>query len=254
MSSTIQLSLHKHAGKKIAVFSHERSGTHFLMNSIAVNFDYISNPWFNFDNELNLNFHSADELQGFLSQLRSKPVANILKSHHPFEFLSPVIDELCNEFKVFYIIRDPRDAIISNWKLINSLGWDEGPRGTTVSEFIFNPPSGRMMRYQKHNEESMLSRWKTHVSGWMSFIENDPAQRAMAIRYEDLNISFDTVLPRISEYLELPLKQIIRPNREANVIGVGAGTKGGYTSYLNQEENNRILELIGDALQEYGYT
>jgi len=253
MSTTLQLNLLKHAGKKIAVFSHERSGTHFLMNSIAVNFDYISSPWFNFDSELNLNFHSADELHGFLAQLKSKPIANILKSHHPFDFLAPVIDEFCDGFKVFYMIRDPRDAIISNWKLINSLAWDEGPQGTTVSEFVFNPPAGRMMRYQKHNEESMLSRWKTHVSGWMRFIENDPAQRAMVIRYEDLNMSFDTEIARISEFLELPLRQIVRPDKKTNVIGSSEGAVSGYSGYLNQEENDRIQELIGDALQEFGY-
>ena len=34
---------------KVMVVSHERSGTHFLMNTIALNFDYISAPWINLD-------------------------------------------------------------------------------------------------------------------------------------------------------------------------------------------------------------
>ena len=37
--------------KKAMIVSHERSGTHFLMNTLDKNFPYISQPWINFDFE-----------------------------------------------------------------------------------------------------------------------------------------------------------------------------------------------------------
>jgi hypothetical protein len=249
----LQVNLLGHDGKKIAIFSHERSGTHFLMNSIAMNFSYLSHPWLDFDSDLQLNFHSPDDLRGFFSQMQGKPIANILKSHHSFDFMAPVIDDICNDFKVFYIYRDPRDAIISHWRLINQLNWDEGPQGTAPGEFVFNPPSGRMMRYQKHNEASMLTRWQTHVTGWMDYAERDPAQAVMPIKYENLNLHFNDVISAIGEYLELPLENIIRPDKEVNVIGSGKGTVGGHADHLSQEDNNKILELIGATLKKYGY-
>lgn len=223
------------------------------MNSIALNFGYISQPWLDFDADLQLNFHSPEDLRGFFSQMQGKPIANILKSHHSFGFMAPVIDNLCKDFKVFYIYRDPRDAIISNWRLINQLSWDEGPKGTTPAGFIFSAPSGRMMRYQKHNEASMLTRWRTHVTEWMGYIEAKPPGTVMPVRYEDLNQRFEEVIPAIGNYLELPVDKIVRPDKAVNVIGSGKGAVGGHADLLSQEDRNKINELIGDTLKRFDY-
>ena len=60
--------------KKAAVIGHERSGTHFLMNTLAYNFGYISAPWFNFDFELGINFHAPQAILNILKQMHDKPV------------------------------------------------------------------------------------------------------------------------------------------------------------------------------------
>ncbi len=49
MAITINAKLGNILGKKGMVVSHERSGTHFLMNTLALNFGYIAKPWINFD-------------------------------------------------------------------------------------------------------------------------------------------------------------------------------------------------------------
>ena len=41
---------------KVLVVSHERSGTHFMMNSLAANFGYVANPFMNLDSSLGVNF------------------------------------------------------------------------------------------------------------------------------------------------------------------------------------------------------
>ena len=104
----IQLSLGNVLGKKAAVISHERSGTHFLMNTLALNFGYLAKPWWNFDFELGLNFHSFDNLYEYLKQVHDRPVINVLKSHHHMDFFQEFIDYVTSQFHIFYIYRDPR--------------------------------------------------------------------------------------------------------------------------------------------------
>ena len=44
-----QICVDEDINKSIFVCSHERSGAHFLMNSIAANSNYDVNPYLNFD-------------------------------------------------------------------------------------------------------------------------------------------------------------------------------------------------------------
>lgn len=58
--------------KVIVVCSHERSGTHFLMNSIALNSHYSVEPFVDFD-YMNLgdviNFHKSDHVSNFIKKI-----------------------------------------------------------------------------------------------------------------------------------------------------------------------------------------
>jgi len=104
--------------KKVAVISHERSGTHFLMNTIAKNYPYLSLPWWNFDNELGINFHSPTAILNYIKQAHDKSILNILKSHHPIGFFQEIMAYLEEQFHIFYVYRNPFHTLRSNWKLI----------------------------------------------------------------------------------------------------------------------------------------
>ncbi len=166
-SMTIDLQIGNSDQEKVAVISHERSGTHFLMNSLAANFNYNSNPWWNRDFELGINFHSPASILEHIQQAHDIPIKNILKSHHQIGFFKDIMEYFSAESKIFYIHRDPVAALRSNWKLICHFrlqGWDEGPETETLSEFLRTPPSGNMLRYQKFQVPSMVHRWYAHVS------------------------------------------------------------------------------------------
>ena len=45
----LQLTVSDEPRRKVAVISHERSGTHFLMNTLAANCDLIAKPWWDLD-------------------------------------------------------------------------------------------------------------------------------------------------------------------------------------------------------------
>ena len=105
----INLKLFPTARPKVMVVSHERSGTHFLMNSIARCFNYVADPWVNYDgSSIATNFHSSAAVLEFFRQFRGYPVANIVKSHHPFVFFQSTFESLAKDFHVFYVYRDPR--------------------------------------------------------------------------------------------------------------------------------------------------
>lgn len=68
------------------VASHERSGTHFLINSLAQCTPYRADPFLNLD--LNtfgglINLHSASQIAHFVRSLQQLHCSSLIKSHHP---------------------------------------------------------------------------------------------------------------------------------------------------------------------------
>jgi hypothetical protein len=76
----------------IMVASHERSGTHFMMNTLAACFDYVSFPWLDLDRkQFNINYYHPQSLQMLILKVAERKPANILKSHHQFEFFPKLL-------------------------------------------------------------------------------------------------------------------------------------------------------------------
>ncbi len=225
------------------------------MNTIPGNFNYLAKPWWNFDFNEPVNFYSTLSIQRYLQQVDNQSILNILKSHHSASFLSPILEYITSQFCIVYIYRDPRDVLVSNWRLIRSFSWDEGPKPDTASEFIRLAPSGAMMRYQQGPEKNMLTRWRTHVEDWLACIEENPALDIHSLRYEDLNLDFEASVESLSEILKQPIQQSgsVRPNRTDNVVGSGAGTVGGFRSHFDDDDLAFIRDEIGPTLSRLGY-
>lgn len=244
----------KDGRKKLAVISHERSGTHFLMNTVANHFGYISKPWWNFDfDSLTINFHSTVNIRRYLQQFHDKSIVNILKSHHPAGFFDGILDYVTEQFHVLYIYRDPRDALVSNWKLIQSFQWDEGPKPETAGEFIRAEPSGGMMRYQKFQQKNMLHRWKANVESWLVAAEKNPQLPICLLKYEDLDSDFGNTLKRISAFTGISSNTVVKPKVNENVIGSGEGGSGNYKKYLTEEDLDFVDQQIGSFMASLGY-
>lgn len=88
----------------VMVVSHERSGTHFLMNSLASEFGYVSNPVIAFDPPVvNINFFSPPTIEDYFQKTKGRRSRNIRKSHHQFDFFRPVISSIGSNIHIFYI-------------------------------------------------------------------------------------------------------------------------------------------------------
>ena len=105
--------------KNILVVGHERSGTHFLINTIALNYPYYSNY------EISV-LGDTQELRQIFEWYYSKNERRIFKSHHQFYFFFPFFEELLRHFHIFYIVRDGRDVLTSCFHYYNNFPEGKG--------------------------------------------------------------------------------------------------------------------------------
>jgi Sulfotransferase domain len=211
----------------VMVVSHERSGTHFLMNTLAACFGYVATPWLDIDrNKFNINYFHAQSLQTLIVKIAALRTANILKCHHEFEFFSPIVDAfagklhvfyISGKLHVFYIYRHPADVMASYWRFLRTWNWSEGPRADTALDFATAVPMGRLMRFQFRQYGSMLDRWANHVRHW---IEQPPA-KIHPVKYEDLDGRYEDTVKSLSVALGVAPRRIARPQRGHDVVQQG---------------------------------
>lgn len=223
MAAVLQLNLRVSVSAKyrpkIIVVSHERSGTHFLMNSLAANFGYIAEPWLNLDLELGVNFHSPEAFERLMTTLIGQHVRNVAKSHHEYGFFAGWIENVLHEYKIIYVHRAVEEVMVSYQRYLNAIPWHEGPKCKDLRCFIGSHPVGLMLRYQMRHAESLVQRWCNHVNGWLDASEQLNKSSFLAVSYTSLNERFSQTMQRISEFLGIELPDsVTRPSPNYNVI------------------------------------
>ena len=236
------------------VVSHERSGTHFLINSISCSFNYSRKSLDLDHTDVNINYYASENIRSIFKKLSKVHLANVIKSHHSVDFFNEILEEILNDFNLLYIYRDPRDVMVSLWKQIRYWNWHEGPKTETIKEFLKSAPSGRMMRYQQHQLPSLLHRWEHHVRGWMVDADESFRKKVIYVKYEDLNSSFNSTIKAIAKQVGINSFSIARPNPSENVVPpISKGESGGYSEYITSEDDQYIKSMIGRTMNEIGY-
>jgi predicted O-linked N-acetylglucosamine transferase (SPINDLY family)/ADP-heptose:LPS heptosyltransferase len=241
-----QKASHKYSGerkdhaKKILVVSHERSGTHFLINTIAFNFPYFSNSEISID-------PSLDDLSNFFSDYYLKKESRIFKSHHQFFFFSQFFNELIRNFHIFYIVRDGRDVLTSLFHYYNkhpkSFSFGQSNR---IREFFRTVPSNE---YCLRRASNVIERWANHVESWLTVRDH-----ITIIRYEDLKHNFDDTVRQIESVLEIrAAEQITLPSLKDRNISPRKGVVGDWAEYFHDSDLNTFNTVAGDLMQELGY-
>jgi len=235
---------------KVLVISHERSGTHFLINSIARNFGYLENM---IDLDYGgIEWSDPNQLMQWLRQYHDIPVPNIFKSHHPCEFLAPVWPYLSRQFRVFYLYRDGRDVMTSFWKFLGRIParYNEGPITGTVGEFIRARPAGQICRYQITRSATMLERWVHHTNSWI-----DAAPPGLQfVCYEDLNRDFEhTVTTLLEEAMQIRAGPLTRPDMSAPSALPWKGKTGNYRDYFAPGDRNYFCAHATETMTRLGY-
>jgi len=208
----------------LAVCAHERSGTHFLMNSIHLCTGYAANPLVNFDLDplgASVNFYSRERVAKFIDGIarierdgRSYCVSSLIKSHHVAWLFEQALG---SGLRVAYIYRNPVDVFVSYWRFLKRWSWLEGPDCESPRALAEAAPCGQSMRYQLTTQPSYFDRWASHVSGWLEAAET--SERVAALSYAALKADHAATMQGLAERLGLALTRAPRqPSREANVI------------------------------------
>lgn len=210
--------------KNIVIFSFPRSGTHFLMNSIAANFNHYSNR--------KMQLPVTDNIGKITEFFQSQGLTNrIFKSHMQSYSLVNVWNNLLNSYYIFYIIRDGPDAICSLYNLYKKR--DKKTKGGTIGDFIRNVPPGAESAFKVAIKKpaDVLEMWQFSISSWVG------NQNVFYVFYEDLINKFDDVIRAIGKFINMPPpKAIIKPSKTVNVISPGPGIVGNYKNYFLDED------------------
>lgn len=206
----------------LMISSHERSGTHFLINSIALNSEFTNNPLIHFDSNFLgpiVNFHSAKGIRNFFHTLAEKKCSSIIKNHFASEFFVDGIDNnlISENLKVIYIARDPFHALASYCRFINFLNMKEGPRIANLKLFIRSEPRWGMTRYQDRQYANIAERWANHVLGWYRLsLEH---KNICFVTYQDIHENYIEAMGKIFEFLKIPAEtEFERPDARKNTI------------------------------------
>jgi hypothetical protein len=233
--------------KPALVVSHERSGTHFLMNTLALNFGY--RPYTDLDERQGFDPRSSPQALEFL--LAGWPAATVIKSHHQVELI-PALPLLVRAFAVFYVVRDARDALLSFWRYVAASPPGGGPRRATPGEFLRAAPCGRVLRYQGQAAASMVERWRHHVEGWSAAAA--PLAGAVTwVRYDELDERFAATTRRLAAALGVAAAAPRRPSPRENVIHPGRGGSGGHRSALTAADQDFVRSAAGETMRRMGF-
>lgn len=174
----------------IRVYSHPRSGTHFLEAVLAKNF---------FRDK---NVEVEDVIWGHWSNRQKKnnpnPYGKLFGSH----IFPSAIKKI--DHSAIYIFRDPRAVAYSIWKTPNFL--NPNLKNISFSEFLrtkldwIGSPAFRSRR--KYN---IIQHWERHVSGWLDIAEEN--ENVLIIQYEELKNSTSKLVREISQRYNLPIEQ-----------------------------------------------
>jgi hypothetical protein len=237
----------------VIVVSHERSGTHFLMNTLAACYGYVSQPWIDFDHPpLAINFYSPPAIRDHLLGLAAGARTHLIKTHHQAGFFRGELPVLAEHFVFLYIHRNPVDVLLSYWRYMHRWSWLEGPKVADPLTFARAEPCGHMMRYQLRQHANLMQRWAAHVEGWLE--EAAAVRRVRVIRFEDLDSRFEEVVQGLAWVLGQPPRAILRPSREVNVIAGGPQDPSGRGIPPDVEGLRDLCRAtIGTTMKRLGY-
>ena len=251
INTNLRIKTSKSVRDQLMVCSHERSGTHFTMNTIDFATEYCSSPWLNYDlNPLGarLNFFSPTSVGSFIKDLSELKVNNssacnvsILKSHFPVSHLGDDASKL--PLKIIYIWREPAETIASLWKYMHRWNWNEGPKTESPLELATTKPSGQSQRYQASNYKDYFERWAAHVIDGLDQCKKNP--KAQSISYRKLLMDHEATTKSLCRELDIEiLHKPQPPSKSVNTI------KGADLS-LHSDTMARLRDLCNERLEEF---
>lgn len=233
--------------KNILVISHPRSGTHFLINTIARNFN-SNNDWYVVPAVTDQNV-----LKNFFKDVSSD---RIFKSHHNFKVLEPLLPIIHKRFKVFYIMRDGRDVMTSMWYFFNYANPKMFPHTKSVGELMREDPTKWKMggEYDLKDFSNYVERWVNHTKLWWDYINSN--DKIELVRYENLNHpnNFYGCVYSIGAFLNRTSRiDMIRPTLHDRGVLNRKGIVGDHIKHFTNDDYLFYKSIAGENMLRLKY-
>ena len=236
------------------VVSHERSGTHFLMNCIQLN------------SQTNLNWLSVGEWYGPFG----KPQTKFEHIRQKFEQINPeqpyMLKTHCDrdlfghqypDSKIVYIFRDYRDVLVSYYYFLKNLYIESARQRNpkipplwfeSFSEFIRQPlPDFLRLNYSSSGNFSLpIERWLNHVIKWL----DDPPENILVVTYNQLYYDGEKTTRKILKFLDLPQRAVFtRPTLESShSVMPRKGIVGDWKNHFSLDDTTFLEPLVLEYL------
>lgn len=229
--------------KNVLVVSHERSGTHFLINSIAFNFPWYSNK------EISITGTGQEQYEQY-SEYFGRFERRIFKTHYQYETLRAFFERLLEHFHVFYIVRDGRDVLTSCLHYFNRTGPESFPQAADIGQLLKCRPADYQYDYKSEvRSENLAARWHFHVQNWL-----EVSDRITVIRYEDLHSDFEGQLGRIADVLGCDVPEdVVRPGLNDKSVQPRKGVVGDWRSHFTAADEEFFDRYAGGTMRQLGY-
>ncbi len=240
--------------KSIIVLTHERSGTHLLINII--------------NRENNGKFHSVgyiDKRDGTTIEEYKKQVYRditlgiylkdvIFKSHHQVEFYEDtgILDFLFENYYVIYIKREIKDVLLSYYRFLNDQGNKVPiPGFPELKDWIFMDPKyvgEEILGYKDFPDphiivepKNYIDRILLHYNGWMKY-EN----KLLVVTYENILADFGHEKQNIENYICQKIGNCVPDINDPKLpnISPNKGIIGAYKDFMDEELTKEINQYL----------
>jgi hypothetical protein len=227
--------------KPIIVITHERSGTHLLINLINYdkNGDFLTIGYMNPTEKFILDNYKHQTYKDII--VNTYLENSVSKSHHQVEFILPYMDFLFDKYNVIYLKRDIKDVLVSYHRFLNADNeLNPIPNFPTLKEWIFSNPKEIGYKFfadypDPHviiEPNNYIERWKLHTEGWLKYKDN-----ILVLNYEDLLSDFNNQKLIIENYIGKKIGNSI-PDINCKKLpnfNPGKGISGGFVNFMNDE-------------------
>lgn len=198
--------------KKVLVASFQRSGTHFLINTLASNFAGIEDGWVDVvhaeDNKWVKGLKPGNLCEKIREQLievyPDSEIRQCVKTHFQAYFFERIMDQLRERYELLYIVRDPRDTIAACYNYYNKTNYEVFVRESDFSKFLRAElwdvrTETQPYSYSYVKPKNILDKWQKHLLSWLPYRDNG----VTFVHFSDLKNDLKGVIEEIEKKTSL---------------------------------------------------
>ena len=244
------------------VISHERSGTHFLINTLNRNMPirvgwgvgYGAGHGWNNIGEWFGPYENPDARYDHIDRYNEKMWVKgearnaVIKSHAD----ASLFNSRFRRAPVVYVYRDPRDVMVSWYHYLNDpIFYAYNPqvkdlRCDQFSVFLRRPLSDFLQSCYSNLDgfENVVDRWASHVSGWFK------QEGVCMVSFSELKNDAAGVVAKVSDYLGIPAndrRESVTLQKSRSILP-RKGVEGDWKNFCSAED----LDFIDHYLARYG--